>query len=564
MTARSSKFKPSYYHCVGEEPLSALTVGQLMEITTEKWGDREAVVSVYQGHRYTFKEVLDKADRLAAALMQMGLKPGDRLGIWGPNSSEWYISRVAAARGGYIGVQIDPAYQAPELLHSLTKVEIKVIILTEFYKTHNCYEILRSLVPELDSCPESGVQIKCAKAPALTAVITMSDKQYRGAYRFNDVIASGRPESIQKIKELQTLIQPDDGCIIQFTSGTTGFPKASLASHHNLVNNAIASGKHMALHQGETRHIICPQFCHVTGSLGGILCGICYGGTIVLASPTFESRKVLAAIQQEKCTNIMGTPSLYVDLVATAKELGITLNTLKVASIGGAVCTEQLAQSMIDILGVERVCSLYGMTEIAIAIIGQDGDNLHQMTATVGRVTDHLEVKVVDEDGRIVPMGSRGELWVRGYSVTLGYWGDEKNTKEFIGPDGWAKTGDQFILQEDGYGLLVGRLKDMIIRIADNIFPVEIEQFFLGHPDILEVVVFGVPDPKVGEEICVCLRLKDGVNLKEKDIVDYCKDKVAEYRIPRYIRFVKEFQRTAMGKIIKHDLRNALIKELNL
>ncbi|XP_021929478.1 acyl-CoA synthetase family member 2, mitochondrial-like isoform X1 [Zootermopsis nevadensis] len=555
-------YKPSYWHKLGTEPLSYLTVGQLVEIAAKRWGVREALVSVFQGHRITFSEAHNKADRLAAGLLQLGLNPGDRLGIWGTNSSQWYISRLAAARGGFIAVQIDPAYQTLELPHSLNKVGVKILICSEFYKTNSCYKILQTVVPELVSCPESGVCLESAKVPSLKSVIIMSSQQYRGAHRFDDVISSASPESLKKIAALQTLIQPDDGCTIQYSSGTTGFPKATLATHHNLVNSAIISGKYLELNAEATRHVICPQFCHVTGSLGGIICGLCYGSTVVLPAPTFDPIKTLAAIKEERCTNIIGSPSLYVDLIGNAKKLDIILTTLRVGSVGGSLCTKEIVQGMLDTLNIKRVCALYGMTEISVVFMGKPGDSVDKMTSTVGSICDHMEAKVVDENGRVVPVGSGGELWVRGYSVMQGYWGDKEKTSELIGPDGWTKTGDNFVLDEDGCGRFLGRFKDMIVKVADNIFPIELEEFFLKHPDVLEAVVFGVPDTKVGEDICLYLRLRSGINLTDEDIISYCKDKISEYRIPRHIRFVTEFPKTSMGKIMKSVLRDALVREI--
>lgn len=555
-------YKPSYWHNVGAQPLTYLTVGQLVDIAVEHWGDKEALVSVYQDHRLTFSEARDKADQLAAGLLQLGLSPGDRLAIWGPNSSQWYISRLAAARGGFIVVQIDPAYQAPELLRSLTKVSVRALISMESFKTISCYKILRAVIPELNNCPESGVKLQSADVPSLQSLIIMSDRQYRGAHRFNDIIESASPGSLKRIRELQTLIQPDDGCTIQYSSGTTGHPKATLATHHNLVNNAIIVGKCLELSAEAARHLICPLFCHVTGSLGGIICGLWYGCTIVLPAPTFDARKTLVAIQQERCTNIIATPSVYIDLIINAKKLGVTLTTLKVGAVGGAPSTQWMIHDMMDTLNIRRVCPMYGMTEIGFFSLGRSGDSLDKMTSTVGRICDHMEAKIVDQNGRVVPMGSKGELWIRGYSVMQGYWDDEEKTCELIRLDGWTKTGDQFVVDEDGYGHYMGRNKDMIIKYADKIFPVELEEFFLNHPDVLEAVVFGVPDPNTGEEICVYLRLKSGIKLTDQDIIDYCKDKIAAYRIPGYIRFIEEFPKTPMGKVIKASLRDALITEI--
>ncbi|XP_069678756.1 medium-chain acyl-CoA ligase ACSF2, mitochondrial-like [Periplaneta americana] len=560
----SRKYKPSYWHNPGAEPLCCLTLGQLVDQAVEQWGDKEAMVSLYQGHRFTFREARDKADRLAAGLLQMGLNPGDRLGIWGPSSSEWYISRVAAARGGFIAVQLDPAYQAPQLLHGLSKVDVKFIICSEFYKTNSCYEILRKVIPELDSCPESGVKLQTIKTPALEAVILMSDKQYLGAYRLNDIIASARSEYIQKVRDLQTIIQADEGCVIQFSSGTTGTPKGAFLSHHNLVNNVIGMRKGFECDIKDAKSAVITQFCHTAGSLTGVICGLYYGVTCVLPAPVFDAKKTLEAIIQERCTHMFATPSLFVDMISVATELGLQVTSLRAAMYGGAPCSQQLALKIKEVLNVRKLTPAYGMTEVTVVFFSQPQDTLEQMTATVGYLMEHVEVKVVDKEGRMVPMGTPGELWVRGYNVMLGYWKDEEKTRQFIGPDGWAKTGDEFVLQEDGYGRIVGRVKDVIIRIGDKIFPTEIEDFFMEHPDVLEAQVFGVPDNRVGEEIGMYLRLREGARLNEQDVRNYCKDKLPEFRIPRYIRFIKEFERTAIGKVQKFRLLEKLQKELGI
>ncbi|XP_023720130.1 medium-chain acyl-CoA ligase ACSF2, mitochondrial isoform X2 [Cryptotermes secundus] len=521
----SSKQKPSYWHSVGTEPLSTLTLGQLVDMAAERWADKEAVKSLYEGRSFTFRELRDKADRLAAGLLQLGLSPGDRLGIWGPNSSDWFISRIAAARAGLIAVLMDPAYQGPQLLHSFNKVDIKALICSEFYKTNSCYQIVRTVIPELDNCPESGIELRCSKAPSLKALILMSEKKYRGAYRLSDIMASARPETIRIIQELQTKIQPDEGCAIQFSSGTTGSPKGALLSNHNIVNNSMMLGRRIGLDAKGAKTIAGTPYYHTSGTILNIFCTLSFGVTTVIAAPVLDARRILEGIIQERCTHIFTTPSLYLDLISTSQDLGLKVTTLEVASYGAAPCSQELALQIKEVLNARTLIPIFGMTEVAAVFCSRRGDTLQQTTATVGYVIDHCEAKVVDKEGRMVPMGTPGELWVRGYSVMLGYWNEEEKTRQFIGPDGWAKTGDQFVLQEDGYGRIVGRLKDMIIRISDNTFPVEIEEFFAGHPDILEAQAFGVPDTKVGEEICVFLRLRDGATLTEQDVRNYCKDK---------------------------------------
>jgi fatty-acyl-CoA synthase len=555
--------KLSYWHTTGAEPLLNLTVGQLLDRAVERWGDKVAFVSLYQGHSITYREARDKADRLAAGLLQLGLSHGDRLGIWGPNSTEWYISRLAASRAGLIAVQIDPAYQGPQLLHSINKVDVKALICAEFYKTNSCYQILRSVIPELDGYPESGVEIKGSKTPSLRTLVIMSDKHYRGAYRLQDVIASANPETLTTIRELQAMIRHDEPCAIQFTSGTTGSPKAAVLSHYSIVNTSMVAGRRWELSSEESKLAVMTQFCHTAGIILGIIMGLCHGVTLFIPAPVFDARKTLECIVQEKCTHVFATPSLWVELIATSHELGTKVTSLQVASCGAAPSSPQLASQIMETFNLRQLSMSYGMTETSVILISLPGEEFEHALQAVGHVADHVEVKIVDKEGCMVPMGTPGELCVRGHGVMLGYWNDEEKTREFMDSDGWAKTGDQFVLQEDGYGRMVGRLKDIIIRIGDKIFPKEIEDLFMEHPDVLEVQAFGVPDPKVGEEISVFLRLRQGATLTEQDVRDYFRDKVAEYRIPRYIRFVKDFERTVIGKVQKYRLLEQLQQELN-
>ncbi|XP_021915735.1 acyl-CoA synthetase family member 2, mitochondrial-like [Zootermopsis nevadensis] len=550
--------KPSYLHNPGIEPISALTVGQLVDIAADKWPDKEAIVSVFQGHRYTFAEVREKTDNLAAGLTQLGLKPGDRLGIWGPNSTQWYITRLAADRGGFIAVHIDPMYQPPQLLHALTKVGVKLLVCPG----DSFYERLRVIVPELDNYPESGAELSSAKVPSLKSLVVISDKQYRGAYRYDDVLASALPATVKKIRELQTLIDPDEGSCILFSSGTTGQPKGALMSHRGLVNGVFFPGQWFLPDTLDGALVLPVLFCHTSGLMAGIMGTVRFGATLILPSATFDIKKTLEAIIKFGAAMTLGTPSLFVDMITIARQEGLKVTTLKTVAYGGAPCPVQVALEMKEVLNIKRILPIFGMTETGLTFVGKPEDTLEQMTSTSGCLCYHTEAKVVDVNGRMVPMGTQGELWVRGYSVMNEYWGDEEMTRQLITKDGWVKTGDLFILQEDGYGKVVGRINEVIIRIGDKIFPTELEEFFQEHPDVQETQVFGVPDSRTGEEICAYFRLKDGTTLTQQDIVDYCKGKIPDYQIPRYIRFANTFPRSPMGKVVKSYLLQTLLKEI--
>ncbi|XP_060529029.1 medium-chain acyl-CoA ligase ACSF2, mitochondrial-like isoform X2 [Cylas formicarius] len=477
--------KLSYIHNVGKEPLRPLTIGQLLEQASKTYGDRAALISRHQRKKLSFEDVLDRADRLAAGLTTAGLTYGDRVGLWAPNTEEWYTTYMACARAGLLLVNINPAYQAKEIEYCINKVGIKSIVCPHKYKSQNYYDILNTVSDEVFQS-EPG-KLECKIMPSLKSVIVTTEETLGGAYTYNEIMALASTNSIQKIKSNQHLIQSDEPCHIQFTSGTTGHPKAAIQSHFQIVNNSYFIGKRNELDR--KHHTICVQvpFFHVYGTVATIAAGLNHGATLVLPSAGYDPDKSLDAIRDAKCTVIHGTPTMYVDLVHKQVERKEQINP-EIAISGGASCPPQLLKDMKNILKVDKVKSVFGLTETT-AVVFQSllTDDEYLSTSTVGYPHDHIEAKVVDPEGRIVPRGSPGELWTRGYSNIPGYWNDPDKTAELIGPDRWLKTGDQFVIEENGYGRVVGRLKEMIIRGGENIFPKEIEDFLITHPDILEV-----------------------------------------------------------------------------
>ncbi|XP_068085265.1 medium-chain acyl-CoA ligase ACSF2, mitochondrial [Anabrus simplex] len=552
--------QPSYWHTPGNEPLSPLTIGQLLEQTAKRWPDRKAIISVHQGYHLTFKEVNELVYKLAAGFLELGLKPGDMLGLWGPNTIEWYLTNFAAVRAGLIAVSINPAYQIPELKYCLTKVGIKALVTAEKFLTQNYTEMVKSLAPEIESCPPGKLKSKIL--PNLTSVIVMSQQQVPGFFRYSDVMEIASDNSLKEVHRLQDDIQPDEGCYLQFTSGTTGQPKGALLSHHNVVNNSYYLAKH--LHLPSKHHHICLQvpLFHAFGNVIGLLCALHFGSTIVLPALRFDPEATIRSINQEKCSVLYGTPTMYVDVISKVEELNSSLSSLEVVLTAGAICPEDLFKRMENILKPKRVICLYGMTETSPgSFIPMLDDSRDICSTTVGKVMEHTEVKVVDASGKMVPMGQPGELWVRGYLTMLGYWGDDEKTKEIYAPGRWLKTGDQFILREDGYGQIVGRIKEMIIRGGENIFPKEIEENLQTHPDVLEAHVIGVPDERMGEEMCAFIRLSPGSTVTSDDIKRFCKGKIAHFKIPKYIWFVSEFPKTVSGKIQKFNLQEMFLKD---
>ncbi|XP_058447930.1 medium-chain acyl-CoA ligase ACSF2, mitochondrial isoform X1 [Malaya genurostris] len=548
--------RQSYIHHIGKQPLVYRNVGQHLRLAAEKFPNNEAIVSCHEQKRLTYSEVLEKVDRLAASFYQLGLQKGDRVGIWAPNGTQFYLSTLAAARAGMISVGINPAFQIPELEYSLNKVGVKAIISAERYRSQNYYEMLSNLAPELKSSPVG--QLKSSKLPFLETIIAASDsgKPLPGTISFEDLFSLGTDESTSQVETLQEKISPDSGVNLQFTSGTTGQPKAALMSHYGFVNNGI----HIAQRNEFDRkqHRICLQvpLFHAYAMVIGVVTAMTFGTTIVVSGAGYNPQESLEAIKKEKCTAIYGTPTMYVDLINKVRETGFKLPSVDLAVTGGATCSPKLFKDILNVLGVQKVKTVFGMTE-ASAVLFQSlyEDSTEDILETVGHLTDHYEAKVVDLEGNTVPMGASGELWVRGYGTMLCYWNDVQRTKETLDVDKWLRTGDQFILRDDGYGKIVGRIKEVIIRGGENIFPREIEDFLNTHSKILETHCVGVPDDRLGEEVCAFVRLKDSSqSLDLSELKEYCKGKIAHFKVPKYLRLVEQYPKTTSGKIQKFKL----------
>nr|XP_012221922.1 PREDICTED: acyl-CoA synthetase family member 2, mitochondrial [Linepithema humile]XP_012221923.1 PREDICTED: acyl-CoA synthetase family member 2, mitochondrial [Linepithema humile]XP_012221924.1 PREDICTED: acyl-CoA synthetase family member 2, mitochondrial [Linepithema humile]XP_012221925.1 PREDICTED: acyl-CoA synthetase family member 2, mitochondrial [Linepithema humile] len=527
----------------GEFPILDKTVGQLLGEAAATWPERTSVVSIPQNIRLTFSELLRRADTLAAGFKKLGMKKGDRLGIWGPNSLEWLIASLAASRAGFIVVAINPAYQQNELVYCLQKVGVKAIVSPDIFRTQNYPQML---LAAKEMCP------------TLKHIIIYSADHVTGTHRFADVEASPTKAEVDAIAAEQTEISCNDGCNIQFTSGSTGRSKATLISHKSLVNNSKEATQRAKINIENKICLNMPLF-HAFGMVMGQLLILHTGNTLVMEGHYFDPIKTLKAIAQEKCAVTYGTPTMWVNLVEAQQRLQLPIDSLQAGITGGAPASSELFKRIRGVLRFDDIMSIYGLTETT-AIVFQSirGENKHFAENTVGHLANHVEAMVVDQNGLPVPFGTRGELWTRGYCNMLYYWDDEENTKKTLTQDGWLKTGDQFILQENGYGVIVGRIKDMLIRGGENIFPKEIEDFLMIHPKILEAQVFGAYDEVYGEEICACILLRDGTSMTKQELKDYCKGKIAHFKIPRYIEFVKEYPKTTSGKIQKFRLKEQM------
>ncbi|CAD6998221.1 acyl-CoA synthetase family member 2, mitochondrial-like [Ceratitis capitata] len=550
---KSLNAHPAHLHYIGKQPLVYRSVGQELELAAAEYGSTEAIVSCHEQKRHTFRSLLEDVDRVAAGLLKLGLKQGDHVGIWAPNNMHWYLTMLGAARAGLVSVGINPAFQGPEVDYCLKKVKVKAVIMPETFKTQNFYEIIKSICPELPHSVDG--RINSANLPHLKHVIIDTPNRLKGALSFDDLLGLGNSDEREAIAQLQRYVMPDSGCNIQFTSGTTGKPKAALLSHYNFVNNGTHIGNRNQLDSNSRICVQVPLF-HVYGVVITVMAAMTHGSTLVLPAAGFSPADSLKAIVDEKCTVIHGTPTMYVDLIKKQRELKLPLKTAKMAVTGGAPCSPQLFLDIKEVLGLDHVRTVYGLTETTAVIFqSRPGDNNERILNTVGHLQDHVEVKVVDAEGHIVQFGQPGELYVRGYATMLEYYDDPEKTKETMGNDKWLKTGDQFILEADGYGRIVGRLKEMIIRGGENIFPKEVEDFLNSHSKIIEAHVIGVPDERLGEECCAFVRLQDGVeSITHEELKEFARGKIAHFKVPRFVIPIDQFPRTASGKIQKFKL----------
>lgn len=554
--------KMSYVHGASTEPLKFTTIGRALEDAVEQWGSHEAVVCRHQDIRWTYAQLNDAADALAAGLLAVGFEPNDRIGIWSPNNIEWVITQFAAAKAGLVLVNINPAYRIGELEYALNKVECTGIIIAEQFKSSNYVDLLGKLAPELEQAKPG--KLKAASLPHLRTVICISSTDHAGMHRFSDVVSRGTDADRQRLAEISPTLQPDDPINIQFTSGTTGMPKGATLTHFNIVNNGYFSGRAMRLTPQDRLCIPVPLY-HCFGMVIGVLTCVTNGSTMVFPDEAFEPGSVLEAIQAEKCTALHGVPTMFIAELDHAKFSDYDLSSLRTGIMAGAPCPVEVMKRVFEEMNMSEVTIAYGMTETSpVSFQSDTQDTMERRVSTVGRIHPHVEVMIVDEQGKVVPFGEKGELCTRGYSVMRGYWNDEEKTRESIDPAGWIHTGDLAIIDDEGFCNIVGRVKDMIIRGGENVYPREIEEYLYRHPQVQDVAVFGVPDQKYGEQIAAWVKLRDGGSATEDEIKTYCREQIAHYKVPAYIRFVDEFPMTVTGKIQKFVMRDTMVEDLGL
>lgn len=543
-------------------PLLDETIGMAFERIASLNADREALIVRHQGVRLTYEELNRHSTKLASAMVRRGIDKGDRVGIWAHNCAEWLIVQLATAKVGVVLVNINPAYRTHELEYALNKVACRALIMMTRFKSSDYLGMLRELLPELESC-EAG-ELRSKKVPELRTVIHLGDERHRGLMTFAEFCEVGYEKDERLIERMEQL-QPDDPINIQFTSGTTGQPKGATLTHRNILNNGYFVGQAMKLSSADRLCVPVPLY-HCFGMVLGNLAALTHGAALIYPSEGFDPLAVLQSVQDERCTGLHGVPTMFIAELEHPRFADFDLSSLRTGIMAGSPCPIEVMRKVVTAMHLSEITIAYGMTETSpVSCQSAATTPLELRVSTVGVVQPHVEVQIVKPDtAEVVPIGTAGELCTRGYSVMQGYWGDQERTAEAIDAAGWMHTGDLATMDAQGYVNIVGRIKDMLIRGGENVYPREVEEFLYAHPAISDVQVVGVPDDRFGEEICAWVRLKEGSTLTEEELMMFCKGRIAHYKVPRYIRFVREFPMTVTGKVQKFVIRELMKKELGI
>ncbi|MFN8498001.1 MAG: AMP-binding protein [Anaerolineae bacterium] len=553
----------SYTSGASEKPLLGVTIGDAFDQTVAQFPDNEALVSRHQSLRYTYRELQSVVNQLARGLMALGLQKGERIGIWAPNNAEWCITQFATAKIGAILVNINPSYRLHELEYALRQSGCSFLVTAPVFKTANYLEMVTTVAPELAHAQPG--HLRAERLPDLRAVIRLGEEQTPGMFTWSDVLAAADGVTPAELAERQAQQEFDDPINIQYTSGTTGYPKGATLSHHNILNNGYFVAETMKFTEQDRLVIPVPLY-HCFGMVMGNLGCITHGATMIYPSEGFEPNAVLETVQAEKATGLYGVPTMFIAELGSPAFSRFDLSSLRTGIMAGAPCPIEVMKKVKTLMNMTDVEIAYGMTETSpVSFQTRIGAPLEKQVSTVGQVHPHVEVKIINPaSGQVVPIGETGELCTRGYSVMLGYWGNEEGTRHVIDQARWMHTGDLAVMDDDGYVNIVGRIKDMIIRGGENVYPREIEEFLYTNPKIADVQVIGVPDVKYGEEIMAWVKLRDGETATEQEIREYCRGKIAHYKIPRYVKFVDSYPMTVTGKIQKFLMRQQSIGELGL
>jgi len=556
-----TKLRQSYQCGETIEPLVYETIADRLRESVEQFPNKEALIVCHQGIRWTYEEFQREITRLATGLIHSGIEPGDRVAIWAPNCYQWCLTQFATAQIGAILVCVNPAYRIFELEYALNMVQCKAIVTAEKFKSSDYLDMLNQLAPELANC-DAG-HLTSERLHHLKIVIRMGDDVTSGMFNFDEVCNMGTADDAAQLEQVTIQLQPDDPINIQFTSGTTGSPKGATLTHFNILNNArqVAAGMNFST---------CDRLCipvplyHCFGMVMGMLACVSSGATAIFPADTFDPAITLASIDSEKCTALLGVPTMFLAELERPDFEDYDLSSLRTGVMSGAPCPEEIMKLVMSKMNMSEVTIMYGQTETSpVNHMTAIDDPIRKRVGTVGRAGPHVEIKIVGIDGVVVPIGETGELCCRGYSVMRGYWGDDDRTRETIDVSGWLHSGDLAVMDDEGYVQIAGRIKDMIIRGGENIYPRELEEFLYTHPMIQEVQVFGIPDREYGEQVCAWIKITDVGSLTAEDVHAYCADKIAHFKVPRRIEFVEEFPMTVTGKIQKFKMRESVVESVD-
>lgn len=553
----------SYTCGTAEYPLLGMTIGEMVDTVAAKYPDTEAVVSVHQNIRWTYREFLETANKIARALMGLGVEKGDRVAIWAMNHAEWIAIQFATAKIGAIMVNINPAYRTYELEYVLKQAEIQTLIMQGRFKTSDYVGMFYEACPEAYEAKPG--KISSEKFPFLKNAVFIGDIPYNGMFTWEDFLAKSDEISQDELIERGESLSFDDAINIQYTSGTTGFPKGVVLTHHSVLNNGYIIGSGMGFTEKDRLCIPVP-FYHCFGMVLSNLACITHGSTMVLPTPSFDAEEVLKTVQNERCTALHGVPTMFIAELSHPNFSKYNLKSLRTGIMAGSPCPVEVMKQVNQKMNMSEIVIVYGQTETSPGVtMTTTKDPVERRVTTIGRAFPHTELKIVDpKTHKIVPVGEIGEICARGYCVMKCYYNNPSATHATLDNNHWNHTGDLATMDEEGYFKIVGRLKDMVIRGGENIYPREIEEFLHHHEKIADAYMVGVPDIKYGEELCVWIKVKEGQTLTESEVKEFCKGKIAHFKIPRYVQFVSDFPMSVSGKIQKFKMREESIKALGL
>lgn len=560
MDQHSAPPQHSYSRGSQDKALLAMTIGQAFDNTVAKYPQGDALVVRHQQLRYSWAQLAEAVDLHARAFLALGLQTGDRLGIWAPNCAQWCISQFASAKIGVILVNINPAYRSSELEYVLKQSGCQWLVCAGSFKTSDYHAMLQGLAPEL--AEQSIGRLHSERLPDLRGVISLDAQPPSGFLPWSQLADLGAGVPVEQLKARQNNLHFDQAVNIQYTSGTTGFPKGATLSHYNILNNGYMVGESLGL-TADDRLVIPVPLYHCFGMVMGNLGCVTHGSAMIYPNDAFDPLLTLTTVAQEKATALYGVPTMFIAMLDQPRRAEFDLSTLRTGIMAGATCPIEVMRRVISEMHMSEVQIAYGMTETSpVSLQTGPSDDLELRVTTVGRTQPQLESKIIDEAGNLVPRGTIGELCTRGYSVMLGYWNNPQGTAEAIDQAGWMHTGDLATMNEEGYVCIAGRNKDMIIRGGENIYPRELEEFFFTHPAVADVQIIGIPCEKYGEEIVAWIKFHPGHRATEQELQTWCKERIAHFKTPRYFKFVEEFPMTVTGKIQKFRMRELSIEEL--